>query len=141
MLFVHWMERMVGVWKSLTTRVVEAVAVGVVDVALAEVRTPSVMSVGSQVILPESVARALVQEAWEVDGIGAPVLGGVGAPVMGEGATAPGIDLCAAAASRLLDVTAASHLLDVTAAIAVPLRSAVLLVIPLMPMGIKAASW
>lgn len=42
------------------------------------------------------------------------------------GATAPGIDLRAAAAS---------HLLDVTAAIAVPLRSAVLIGIPLVPMG------
>lgn len=83
---LDFQERMAGAWKFLTTRVVEAVAVAVgVDVAMAEVRTPSVMSVVSRVILPESVARALVREALEVDGIGAPVLGIVGVQVMGEG--------------------------------------------------------
>lgn len=77
---------MAGAWSCLTIQreVVEAVVVVVVDEVV--VRTQSAMNVASLVTLPESVACALVQEAWEVDGVEVLVPGVAGVQAMGEGA-------------------------------------------------------
>lgn len=76
---------MAGAWSCLTIQreVVEAVVVVVVDEVV--VRTQSAMNVASLVTLPESVACALVQEAWEVDGVEVLVPGVAGVQAMGEG--------------------------------------------------------
>ncbi|MQM06642.1 hypothetical protein Taro_039468, partial [Colocasia esculenta] len=72
--------KMVGVWSSLTTQGVGVVVVDDVEGVM------SVMSVVSQVILPENVACALGLVEWEVEDVGAPVLlDTVGAQAMGGG--------------------------------------------------------
>ncbi|KAF8390383.1 hypothetical protein HHK36_024909 [Tetracentron sinense] len=67
------------------------------------------MNVVNLVILLGNVAYALVQEAWEVEGVEAPVLGAEEAQVMVAGATALGggdLHLHNAAAYRLVEAVA-----------------------------------
>lgn len=82
------MGRMAGVWSCHTIQreAVEAVVVAVEDEEV--VRTQSAMNVVSLVTLPESVACALVQEAWEVDGVEVLVPDVAGVQAMGGGAIA-----------------------------------------------------
>lgn len=76
---------MAGAWSCHTIQREVVVAVVVVVEDEEVVRTQSAMNAVSLVTLPENVACALVQEAWEVDGVEVLVLDVAGVQAMGGG--------------------------------------------------------